>query len=182
MKKVVKTPQKGNKPSSKEILKPHIYKTQESTKKRVKPHPLSVIWGILTTIILVFSVVLNNKYVLYLGLITAILTIVLTIKISSYRNQKPQEKKPEIKPETKKQARVSSMKRFITIKNDKYETDIDKLYSLVNKYKAVKMSEVKQVFNITQEKAEQWSQILESHELIELHYPAFGEPELRWKQ
>ncbi|HLD15785.1 MAG TPA: hypothetical protein VJB94_04385 [Candidatus Nanoarchaeia archaeon] len=70
----------------------------------------------------------------------------------------------------------------VTAKLIKHETDFDRLYNLVKKRGAMKLSEVSKEFNISKKQAEEWGQILEDHELIELYYPVIGEPELRWKK
>ncbi len=63
------------------------------------------------------------------------------------------------------------------------ETDFDRLVNIVNQAETVKLSTVAKMFNITEKKAEEWGKILESHELLIMHYPAFGEPELKkWKK
>ena len=65
----------------------------------------------------------------------------------------------------------------------KIETDFDILVNYVNARETVKLSEVARMFKITVKKAEEWAKILESHGLLELHYPTFGEPELKkWKK
>ncbi len=64
----------------------------------------------------------------------------------------------------------------------RYETDFDKLYELIGKYSVIRLSEVSEIFGISKEKAEEWAQILESHNLAVTHYPAIGGPELRKKE
>ena len=55
-------------------------------------------------------------------------------------------------------------------------------YNLVQYFKTVKFSQVSKLFHLDNEKTEQWAKILESHDLVTIHYPTFGEPELKWKQ
>ena len=59
-----------------------------------------------------------------------------------------------------------------------FETDFDKLYNLVQKKGKVKMSGVAKTFKIKRKKAEEWARILEDHNLLKVHYPPIGEPEL----
>ena len=40
------------------------------------------------------------------------------------------------------------------------------------------MSEIAQVFEIDITVVEEWSRILEENEIIKIHYPAIGDPEL----
>jgi len=64
----------------------------------------------------------------------------------------------------------------------KYETDFDVLLALINKYERLKISDVAKIFGISIKKAEAWATILEQHDLLEIHYPAIGEPELKIKK
>jgi len=61
----------------------------------------------------------------------------------------------------------------------KYETDLDRLLEMVEKYNVVALSEAAAIFKVDVQKIEEWARILESHNLLRVHYPAFGEPELR---
>ncbi|MFH1294328.1 MAG: hypothetical protein ABIH90_00105 [Candidatus Aenigmatarchaeota archaeon] len=61
------------------------------------------------------------------------------------------------------------------------ETSIDKLYEMVQKEGEVKIRDAAKRFGVEPELAEEWGRVLESHELVEMHYPAFGELVLRSK-
>ena len=63
-----------------------------------------------------------------------------------------------------------------------YTTEFDRLYDLVKINKTIKISAISKIFKIRKKEAEDWARILEEHELIDLHYPLLGEPELKWKQ
>ncbi len=60
-------------------------------------------------------------------------------------------------------------------------TDVDHLYEALLNEKSIKVSKVARSFSVPREKAEEWCRILEEGGLAILHYPAIGEPELRWK-
>jgi|SRR3989344_3113189 len=63
------------------------------------------------------------------------------------------------------------------------QTQFDELVNLVNKTGIVKVSEIAKKFGISRQLAEEWGKILEEHKLVMLHYPTFGELELRkWKK
>lgn len=64
----------------------------------------------------------------------------------------------------------------------RYETDFDRLLELIKKYERLKLSDVAKIFGISIKKAEAWTTILEQHNLVEVHYPAIGEPELKIKK
>ena len=68
------------------------------------------------------------------------------------------------------------------IKNlGKEKTPIDVLYWLIQEKKEVKFHVIGKIFNINIKKIEGWARILESHDLAEISYPAFGEPRLKLK-
>ena len=153
--------------------------------------------ALLSVLLLVCSILLKSKFLLYFGLIYAFITVLINIfKIKKFflsknllhikhKKEVPivhKEIKEKPKAESNKQARINSMKRTIALKHGRYETDIDSLYLIIEKFKSVKFSEIAEVFKIDKTKAEQWAKILESHELVIIHYPAFGEPEVKWKQ
>ena len=68
------------------------------------------------------------------------------------------------------------------IAKEGYKTDMDRLYELVQKKKSVRLNEVMKTFSIDKKKSEEWAAILEDNNLVTIHYPAFGEQELRIKQ
>ena len=62
----------------------------------------------------------------------------------------------------------------------KVETSIDKLYQMVQKYKRLRIdNELAQKLGVSRTQIESWAMILEEHNLVDLHYPAIGEPEIR---
>ncbi len=81
-------------------------------------------------------------------------------------------------------ARVKTVKEpKKTIKEGKkLRTTIDRLYSLVKKYKRIRIDDrLAGTLGVTKTQIEEWSVILEEHGLLELHYPTIGEPEIRIK-
>lgn len=58
------------------------------------------------------------------------------------------------------------------------ETEIDLLLRYINIKKRVSISTAAKDFGLTHEKIEEWVKILESHNLIRIFYPAFGDPSL----
>lgn len=65
---------------------------------------------------------------------------------------------------------------------EKIETSIDKLYELVQKHKRIRINDdLAHKLGITRAQIESWAMILEEHNLVELHYSAMGEPEIRIK-
>ncbi|MBN2014874.1 MAG: hypothetical protein JW778_06810 [Candidatus Altiarchaeota archaeon] len=62
------------------------------------------------------------------------------------------------------------------------QTTIDKLYSLVRKYKKLRIDDkLAHTLGVNRAQIEEWAVILEEHDLIELRYPTIGEPEIRVK-
>ncbi|MBW2983804.1 hypothetical protein KY361_01710 [Candidatus Woesearchaeota archaeon] len=60
----------------------------------------------------------------------------------------------------------------------RYETYLDALHRMVEKSGKVKLSVMAKYFGVDRKKIEDWAAILEEHDLLKLHYPAVGEPEL----
>lgn len=78
---------------------------------------------------------------------------------------------------------IKKFRDFEDKQKDYIETDLDKLVNFVNQVEAIKLSTVTKLFNISLKKAEEWAKILDSHNIVRLHYPGIGEPELRkWKK
>ena len=59
-------------------------------------------------------------------------------------------------------------------------TSIDQLYNMVQKYKRLRINDaLARKLRVKRSQIEGWAMILEEHNLIELHYPTIGEPEIR---
>lgn len=159
------------------IKKKHIEKKHEKKKKHFH---LTVLLYILSVIILTLSVMIDSMNLLYVGAALISFTFVYAL-IKLKKKFVKHKEKPE-KKKVKQTARIASMKKYAALKYSQYETDIDRLYRILQKFKTVKLSEIRGVFNINNEKAEEWAKILDEHKLAVLYYPSFGEPELRWKQ
>lgn len=93
-------------------------------------------------------------------------------EIRQRRQSKISKIKLEKKPEEKESRDIEE--------GEKVETTIDKLYELVIKYNRIKINDALSTkLGIQKSQIEEWSLILEEHNLVELHYPAIGEPEIR---
>ena len=66
-------------------------------------------------------------------------------------------------------------------KEDMVSTPLDKLYEYVSSHSKVRINEAARQFEVSEEQIEDWARILETRNLIEIYYPAFGKPELRKK-
>ncbi len=64
---------------------------------------------------------------------------------------------------------------------DKVTTPIDELFEIVMRVGRIKLGTAAKKFGAKKQQVEEWAKILEEHGLIEIHYPPFGEPELRKK-
>lgn len=56
---------------------------------------------------------------------------------------------------------------------------MDRLYDMVMRRGKVKVSDAAKEFNVHEAQIEEWAKMLETNGLIDIHYPAFGRPELR---
>ncbi len=77
---------------------------------------------------------------------------------------------------------VEQIKTALEHYEGQYETDLDKLYALVQERGALKVNEVAHAFNISKEEAEEWGKILRDQNLVEVYYPTVGDMEIRWKK
>ena len=67
----------------------------------------------------------------------------------------------------------------IKMTKGKSQTDLDVFYNILKNEKILKMSAVAKTFNLTKEKALEWSKILENYGLANVEYPAFDDPVVR---
>ena len=58
-----------------------------------------------------------------------------------------------------------------------FKTDVDIFYEYVLQHKKVKLSEAAAFLRVDAHILEEWGKILEEHNLVHIHYPAFGELE-----
>jgi len=61
------------------------------------------------------------------------------------------------------------------------ETELDRLYELLKVKERLSIDSISKVFGIEKEKALEWAQILEEHDLVKIEYPAFSDPEIEIK-
>ena len=88
--------------------------------------------------------------------------------------EKPKEEKPKQKPPQKETSLAEQI--------NKLETNIDRLYRLVKERGEIKVSEAAKIFRVGKTEIEKWGQVLQDHNLVELHYPLIGEAVLRVKK
>ena len=90
------------------------------------------------------------------------------------------------KPIEEKEEKVQKLPTVVSIKGIEkkpYETELDLVYKMVDKYGKIKMDEIAKKFKVDIKKIEEWAQILEENELIKIIYPAIGSPILtKWKK
>lgn len=61
------------------------------------------------------------------------------------------------------------------------ETNIDAFYELLKDKKELAIGTIAKAFKITKEQALDWAKILEDNELVSIEYPAFADPEVKFK-
>ena len=102
-------------------------------------------------------------------------------RLKSLEDKKEKTKKMELEllKTKEQQIKIHLLKKLRNeIKHGRYETDVDKLVELVNRYERIKMGEIAQVFEVKMPIVEEWARILEEHDLIKVHYPPIGDAEL----
>ncbi len=104
--------------------------------------------------------------------------VIFLLALSSLSKMYKSYSKNRVKADEEKDKTIMGIKRSVVDKTNKYKTDIDTLYELINKKGKLTISEVAKGFGVTKEMAEEWGKILEEHDLIKLNYPPFGELEL----
>ncbi len=91
-------------------------------------------------------------------------------------------KRKKVVYQAEEERHVEEMKTVLTQISGSYETDLDKLYALLQQRQMLRVTEVAKAFSISKEEAEEWGKILKEQDLAELYYPAVGEMEIRWKK
>ncbi|MBL7100750.1 MAG: hypothetical protein ISS23_02225 [Nanoarchaeota archaeon] len=164
-----------------EKIKEEVKKEKVLVKKEIKhplfPRILIALFVFTITVIIILSK--QGKFSIgnplsagILGLIIGLFVFYILANIRRIRK-----KKKTIKAK-KEEIVLKKIKKEIVAKASKYETDLDKLHKLINEVGSLTITEVVEGFGITKEQAEEWGRILESHNLIELNYPAIGELQL----
>lgn len=62
------------------------------------------------------------------------------------------------------------------------ETSVDRLVHLVKKEGKVTLARASHILNVEEKQLEEWIRVLEEHGILELRYPALGEPEVILKE
>lgn len=77
--------------------------------------------------------------------------------------------------------RITPQKKITKIREgEKVETPIDRFFGLIKKYKRIRINDnLAKKLGVSKTRMEEWAMILEEHNLVELHYPTIGEPEIR---
>ncbi|MFH1210855.1 MAG: hypothetical protein V1645_02980 [archaeon] len=177
-----KLPKKDKKPEEKKVQGAVVDDSKKPAKVG-KPHmkPKVMAYAISFIIIVVALVTLNsrgiisfsNPYVLLsLGGLFFIALIIISLRFYKYHRSKS-----EVDAKLSKE-NIAVIKKSIVAKSSKYKTDLDRLYELINEKGKITLSDVATGFNVSIEMAQEWARILESHDMITLNYPPFGEVEL----
>lgn len=61
-------------------------------------------------------------------------------------------------------------------------TDYDRILDIVKSYRSIKLDEIARLLGLPEEKVAQELQTLEDNALVEVKYPAFGEPIIVFKE
>lgn len=114
----------------------------------------------------------------YLGILIILIIFVMILTVKIRKSLK--KKKVEYKVEEEKN--VQEIKEALIKFSGTYETDLDKLYKILAEKQKLTISEVAKAFSISKSEAEEWGKIMRDHDLITMHYPTVGDPELIWKK
>jgi len=99
----------------------------------------------------------------------------ITEDIKKRREEKIQEVVSKLKGE-----KIEGEPKKKVVDGTKIKTPIDRLLEITRKKGCVKIDDtLAKALGVTKEQIEEWAVILEAHNLVELHYPALGVPEIR---
>ncbi|MFH1331782.1 MAG: hypothetical protein ABIH63_00675 [archaeon] len=172
---------KFKKPKEKKVVGAVVDESKKVGKPVSKFKPKLMLFVVLFIFAVVAVLVLNSRgivsfsdpyFLLSLGALFFISIIIVALRFYRYYRAKT-----EIQEKVSRET-ISVIKKSIVAKSSKYKTDLDRLYELVNEKGKLTLSDVAKGFNISIEMAEEWAKILESHNMITLNYPPFGEVEL----
>lgn len=112
---------------------------------------------------------------------TGVVFFVLAGGLLFYTRLRKTLKRKKVEYRIEESAHVEEIKETLKKYEGGYETDIDKFYSLIAEKKRLTLAEVAKAFDINKETAEEWAKILLDQNLVDIHYPTVGEPEVIWK-
>lgn len=142
--------------------------------------------GIFYFVLFLLSIILFFAALFYGNMPTMVLALILMfLSLLAYgKLKKPGTRKItfqelfKMKPKKEASAKETNLSKIRKIELGRYETYFDALYKIVEKKGRVKLSVVAKYFGVDRKKVEEWASILEEHNLLKMHYPAVGEPEL----
>ncbi|RLI98243.1 MAG: hypothetical protein DRO99_01165 [Candidatus Aenigmatarchaeota archaeon] len=94
--------------------------------------------------------------------------------------RKPRKQKSAAKRKVRKKA-AHHAKRNLRTEPAFIETDVDKLYEMINKEGRISVEDAAKRLNVPAGSIEEWGRVLEEHGLAKVHYPAIGKPVLMAK-
>ena len=111
----------------------------------------------------------------------ALLVLVAFSALVGFRIKKTLKRK-KVVFQKEEEEHVQEIKTTLASFSGVYETDMDKLYALLQERKTLRVNEIARAFNISKEEAEEWGKIFKEQDLAEIYYPAVGDMEIRWKK
>jgi quinol-cytochrome oxidoreductase complex cytochrome b subunit len=181
-------PEKPQKPAKKIEEKKVSAKT---AKKQKNPGTLYFGLFLLSLILFIGAIILNNLPAMILALALMALSLLGYQQLKKVRGlTKPSKKlkqEKQAKPKKagfdffkkQKESIANEAKKLPKIELGKYETYFDTLYRIIEKKGKVKLSVLATYFGIAKKRVEEWATILEEHEMLTIYYPLIGDPEIR---
>jgi len=109
----------------------------------------------------------------------------LVKEIEAILKEKPTTDKKHVEPELEKKP-ISEHTRFLPeVKSTggiSIMTNPDRLYGMIKSRGKITVKEAANSFDVSEHIIEEWGDILETHNLIRLHYPAFGKVTLTYRE
>jgi len=63
--------------------------------------------------------------------------------------------------------------------SNKLTTEVDDMLQIVSEKKKIRIDVLAKKMGVTEDKVEEWANMLEEQGFVSIHYPAFGKPEVR---
>jgi hypothetical protein len=114
-----------------------------------------------------------NMVIIYASLFLMLFSLLIYIR--ARRGPKPKKA-----PVTKKERMplVRDLSKVARVEIGQNETDFDALYKLVQQRERIKLGALAKYFKVSKKQVEDWATILKEHGLIDIDYPAFGDPRI----
>ncbi len=167
--------------AEKKIAAKEVIKSSEkkSAKTGMKKQHVYLMLVLISVVMVLSGFILKNMPAVFIGLVLAGLSMFAYTQLKksgAIGAQKPSMLANMLKKQ--EDAKAKEGQKLAKVELGKYETYFDVLYKIVDTKGSVKLSVLAQYFGVNKKRIEEWATILEEHNMLAIHYPMFGEPEI----